>query len=87
MANHKSAEKRIRQSVGRTERNRSFRSRMRSALKKLRAAIDEGNAELAKSLLIDTLSTVDATAQNGIIHRNSAARTKSRLTRAVNALG
>ena len=53
----------------------------------LRAAIDEGNAELAKSLLTETISTVDATAQKGVIHRNAAARTKSRLTRAVNAMG
>ena len=87
MANHKSALKRMRQSIKRGESNRSFRTRMRSAVKKLRAAIEEGNADLAKSLLTETLSTVDATAQKGVIHRNAAARTKSRLTRAVNAMG
>lgn len=87
MANHKSALKRMRQSIKRRENNRSFRTRMRSAVKKLRAAIEEGNADLAKSLLSETLSTVDATAQKGVIHRNAAARTKSRLTRAVNAMG
>ncbi len=87
MANHKSALKRMRQSLKRREHNRSFRTRMRTAVKKLRAAIDEGNADLAKSLLSETLSTVDATAQKGVIHRNAAARTKSRLTRAVNAMG
>ena len=87
MANHKSAEKRMRQALKQRDHNRSLRSRMRSAVKKLRAAIEEGNSEQAKGLLADTLGTVDATAQKGVIHRNAAARTKSRLTRAVNALG
>ncbi len=87
MANNKSALKRMRQSIKRRDNNRSFRTRMRTAVKKLRAAIEEGNAELAKSLLGETLSTVDATAQKGVIHQNAAARTKSRLTRAVNSLG
>lgn len=86
MANHKSAEKRMRQDLVRRERNRSVRSTMRSAIKKLRTAIEQGNAEEAKSLLVPTLRMVDTTAQKGVIHRNAAARTKSRLTRAVNAL-
>lgn len=87
MANHKSAEKRIRQSLVRRDRNRSFRTAMRTEIKRLRKAIEEGNAEEAKGLLTSTLGTIDSTAQKGVIHRNAAARTKSRLTRAVNALG
>lgn len=87
MANHKSAEKRIRQTAKRAERNRHFRTRMRNALKKLRAAIHEGDASTAKELLVPTLGLIDSTAQKGVIHRNAAARYKSRLTRQVTALG
>ncbi|MEM1181108.1 MAG: 30S ribosomal protein S20 [Acidobacteriota bacterium] len=86
MANHKSAIKRMRQSEIRRQRNRSHQSRMRTAIKKLRAAIAEGHADSARELLGSTLSLVDHTAQKGVIHRNAAARTKSRLTRAVNGL-
>ncbi|MEM6794548.1 MAG: 30S ribosomal protein S20 [Acidobacteriota bacterium] len=87
MANHKSAEKRIRQTAVRTLRNRAHLSRYRTAVKKLRASIAEGEAEAARQLLPSTLSLVDHTAQKGVIHRNAAARTKSRLTRAVAAMG
>lgn len=86
MANIKSAEKRNRQNVERRERNRARRSRMRTAVKKLRLAIESGDAEQAKSLLPPTLSEIDATAQKGVIHRNAAARYKSRLSRAVAGL-
>ena len=86
MANHKSAEKRMRQDLVRRDRNRSARTAMRTAIKKLRSAIEGGNADEAKGLLSATLGAVDATAKKGVIHRNAAARTKSRLTRAVNAM-
>lgn len=87
MANIKSAEKRHRQNLERRERNRGRRSHMRTAVKRLRQAIDEGNAEQARTLLTPTLSEIDATAQKGVIHANAAARYKSRLTRAVAGLG
>ena len=87
MANTKSAQKRIRQAEKRRARNRYHRSRMRTAVKTLRAMVDEGNAEGAKAALDSTLGLIDATAQKGVIHRNAAARTKSRLTLAVNKLG
>lgn len=87
MANHKSAEKRMRQSEIRRRRNRSHNSRLRNAVKRLRTAIAEGDGETARELLGSTLSLVDRTAQKGVIHRNAAARTKSRLSRAVDALG
>lgn len=86
MANIKSAEKRSRQSVIRNTRNRSIRSKMRGAVKTLRAAVESGDKAKAQELLNPTLSLVDATAQKGVIHRNAAARTKSRLTRAVSKL-
>ncbi len=86
MANNKSALKRDRQNTKRHERNRSLRSRMRTAIKSLRNALEAGDAEQAKSLLPATASIVNATAQKGAIHRNAAARTTSRLTRAVNGI-
>jgi len=86
MANIKSAEKRHRQNLERRDRNRARRSRMRSAVKKLRQAIDAGDAEQAQTLLRPTLSEIDATAQKGVIHANTAARYKSRLSKAVAGL-
>lgn len=86
MANSKSAEKRIRQAAKRQERNGICRSQLRTAVKKLRTAVTEGNADLARELLPGTLSIVDVTARKGVIHDNAAARTKSRLTRAVNGI-
>jgi len=87
MANTKSAEKRIRQAEKRRSRNRYHRSRMRTAVKQLRELVDEGNGEGARAALGSTLGLIDATAQKGVIHRNAASRTKSRLTLAVNKLG
>ena len=87
MANHKSAEKRIRQTAKRRLRNRNNITRMRGAVKKLRSAVAEGDQKTAQELLQPTLSIVDRTAQKGVIHGNKAARTKSRLVHAVASLG
>lgn len=84
MANHKSAVKRHRQSLDNRARNRQHTSRMRSRVKQLRAAIDKGDGEAARGMLEETLALVDKSAKLGVLHRNAAARTKSRLTRAVN---
>jgi len=86
MANHKSAKKRTRQAERRNEANRHNRSRLRTEIKKLRAAIDAGNNEEAKALLGATVSLIDKSIQKGIIHHNAAARYKSRLTSGVNAM-
>lgn len=86
MANIKSAEKRIHQNERRRQRNRANRTRLRTAIKRLRSAIESGDAEQAKELLPDTLQVIDVTARKGVIHRNTAARHKSRLTKAVNGL-
>ena len=85
MANSKQAEKRHRQSLVRNARNRSHITRMRSAIKKLRATVEEADTKAAQELLDPTLRVIDMTAQRGVIHRNTAARYKSRLTKAVNA--
>jgi small subunit ribosomal protein S20 len=87
MANHVSALKRVRQTERRTERNRANKSRMRTALRKLRAAVNSGNQQEAQALLRTTISVLDKSVQKGVIHKNTASRYKSRLTARVNALG
>ena len=80
MATHASALKAHRQSVKNRERNRQFRSRLRGALKSIRAAIDGNDLDAAKNALNQTLSLIDKMASKGVIHRNAAGRYKSRLT-------
>ena len=83
MANTKSAKKRAEKSAAQRIKNRTMRSRMRPAVKKLRAAVASGDEKMAQELLPLTLKVVDSSAQKGIIHRNTAARTKSRLVAAL----
>ena len=79
MATHASALKAHRQSLKHRENNRQFRSRLRSALKNIRAAIDGNDLASAKTALKETVSLIDRMASKGIIHRNAAGRYKSRL--------
>lgn len=81
MPNHKSAEKRVRQNEKRRQINRSNRTRLRTAIKNLRAELEDGKAG---ELLAATVSTIDKAVQKGVLHRNAAARYKSRLTTHVN---
>ena len=85
MANHKSALKAHRRSLERRDRNRSYRSRMRRALRSTRAAMDAAGAEGATDALREqfrsTVSLIDRLAGKGIIHVNTASRYKARLTR------
>jgi small subunit ribosomal protein S20 len=76
----KSALKANRQNIRRREQNRQMRSRLRTALKKIRASLDDNDVEAAKSALSETVSMVDKMATKGIIHRNTAGRYKSRLS-------
>jgi small subunit ribosomal protein S20 len=86
MANHKSAEKRVRQNTRRNEINRSNRSRLRTQIKELRGAIADHDKKDSVQLLNPTVSLIDKAVNKGIIHRNTAARYKSRLTKHVNEL-
>lgn len=86
MANHKSAEKRVRQTLKRNEINRRNRSRLRTQIKKLRSAISGHDAAASSEQLTPTVSVIDKMVNKGIIHRNTAARYKARLTRHVNEL-
>ena len=81
LANHKNTIKAYRQSLVRRVRNRGMRTRLRRALKSLRAAIDQGNTDEARSALSGTVSLIDKMSARGIIHDNTAARYKSRLAK------
>jgi len=80
MANHPSAVKRHRQSVKRAERNRVVRSRVRTAVKRARVAIDSGEAGAAGAVATASRD-LDKAATKGVIHRNNASRRKARLAR------
>ena len=86
MANIKSAEKRIRRTLKEQARNRSQRSQMRTAIKQLRGVIASGDKKKAGELLPGTLSLIDRTAVKKVVHRNAAARSKSRLVAAVSKM-
>ncbi len=83
MANHKSAEKRVRQNTKRNEINRSNRSALRTSIKKLRAAVAGHDKQASTELLTPTISLIDKAVNKGILHKNTAARHKSRLTKHV----
>ena len=80
MPNHKSAEKRVRQSEKRRLINRSHRTKVRTYIKKVRAALDSGQTEEIKEALPAAISVIDKSVQKGVLHKNAAARYKSRLT-------
>jgi small subunit ribosomal protein S20 len=86
VANHPQAKKRSRQAIKRTARNRHIRSTMRTCVKRLRTAIDEGNAAQAQELLVMARQQVDKAASKGVLKRETASRTVSRLTLAVNKI-
>jgi len=86
MANTKSAEKRAREAIERRDRNVAHRSKVRSAVRKVVTAIKAGNKAEAAAALKSAAPVIDAMARKGIIHRNKAARHKSRLAAQVKAL-
>ena len=79
----KSALKANRQNIKRREHNRQMRSSLRTALKAIRAKLEEKDVEGATAALNKTVSIVDKMAKTGIIHRNTAGRYKSRLAAGV----
>jgi len=86
MATHKSAIKRHGQSLKRRAANRSNTTRLRSQIKRLRASVESSDVAAALALLPETVALIDRSIQKGILHENTAARHKSRLTRLVQAL-
>ena len=87
MARTKSAVKNIRKNERRNSINRSRRTGLRTQLKKLRELVKSKNAAGAREALPATLSLIDRSQSKGLLHRNTAARYKSRLSCQVGALG
>jgi len=86
LANHPSAWKRIRQNEKRRLRNKFYRTRMKTFIKRVREAVSEKDAEQATVRLQEASRIIAKTASKGVIHKRTAARKISRLTRQVNAL-
>jgi small subunit ribosomal protein S20 len=86
VANIKSSQKAARQRITRTARNVARKTAMRTAVKKVRAAVDQKNAKAAKAALPVAIRAIDMAASKGVIKRGTASRSVSRLTVAVNAM-
>lgn len=79
MANIKSQIKRNRQNLKKREKNRLFRGAARTSVKKAREAVESGKIDEAQAAVANAIRLLDHTAQKGVIHKNNAARRKSRL--------
>jgi len=86
MANHKSAEKRARQTLVRTERNRFYKTRIKNLTKAVRVAVEAGDKEAAVAALKDVNKSFHSYAVKGILKKNTAARRVSRLAKLVNSV-
>ena len=87
MANTKQAAKRARQAVKTRGQNMGQRSELRTAIKKVRVAVVAGDKAQAEAVFKSSVSTIDSIADKNIIHKNKAARHKSRLSAAIKAIG
>ena len=81
-----SAEKRARQSVKRNLRNRSVESGVKTVIKKVETAVTSGNRDDAGKALLQAVKALNKAASKGVVHRNTASRNISRLTKKVNAV-
>lgn len=86
MANTAQARKRARQAVKQNAHNSSLHSELRTAIKKVAKAIEAGDKAAAKVVFSESTSIVDSIADKKIIHKNKAARHKSRLSAAIKAM-
>ena len=86
MANTAQARKRARQTVKINAHNSALRSRLRTAVKAVRKAIAKGDQAAAKEVLRKSAKTIDIIADKKIVHKNTAARQKSRLSAAIKAM-
>jgi small subunit ribosomal protein S20 len=86
VANHPSAEKRNRQRIKRTLRNRTITSSVRTLVKKVRTAVAAKDKEAAKAALVTAIKALDKAAGKGVFHEKAASRTVSRLSAAVHKL-
>ena len=86
MANIKSAKKRIKVIETKTLNNRMIKSALKTTIKKFEAAVEAKNVEDAKALFTSVTKSLDMAASKGVIHKNKAARKKSRLAATLNAM-
>lgn len=86
MANIKSAKKRILVNRTKAERNKAIKSGIKTAVKKVNAAIQSGDQAAAKAALVDATTVIDKAATKGVLHSNTASRKVSRLAQAVNKM-
>ena len=86
MPNIKSAKKRVKVTETKTLQNKMFKSAMKTSVKKYKAAIAEGNKELAEKTYLEAVGMVDRAVSKGIIHKNNAARKKSQFTKLLNGI-
>ena len=86
MPNITSAKKRVRQAEKNRQHNKHFMSGMRTCVKNVIKAIEAGDKDLAQSLYTTAVSSLDTTANKGLIHKNKAARHKSRLNKAIRGM-
>ena len=87
MANIKSAKKRILVTETKAARNKAIRSAVKTAIKKVEAAVVAKDKEAANVALLAAISLIDKAESKGVYHKNNAARKVSRLTKAVNSIG
>ena len=87
MANIKSAKKRVLVSKRNYDRNKAIKSSVKTAIKKVEAAVVAANKEVAAAALLEATATIDKAAKRGVYHKNNASRKVSRLAKAVNGIG
>jgi small subunit ribosomal protein S20 len=87
LANSPQAKKRARQAEKNRQHNVHFRSTMRTQIKRVLKAIEDGDKEAAGSAFKAAIPSIDSTSNKGLIHRNKAARHKNRLNKAIRAMG
>jgi small subunit ribosomal protein S20 len=86
LANTASAQKRIRSNAHKRRRNQVTRNRTRSAIRAAREALGGANVEASRKTTLEAISALDKAAEKGVIHKNNAARRKSRLMKKLSAL-
>lgn len=86
MANHPQAEKRNRQRIKKQAHHRHYKSKMRTSIKQVLAAIEDKDVPKAKEALKQAIPVIDRCAQKGVLPDERASRTISRLSKSVNAL-
>ena len=86
MPNIKSAIKRVKQTKVKNAKNAAQKSALRTAIKSFEVAVQNNNVELAKTTLLNATKKIDKAVTKGLLHKNAAARQKSRLTKKFNSL-